>query len=119
MGSEVIAKCKCGVDTRILIGGGMVNFMTTCFFPCLCEYCHSVVQINLLAKRKQCPRCRTTKLIPYDDPLLSEIPGKNVVTDWNVQEQLGRVLLLTDGKYRCPQCGQMTLSFVETDMCWD
>jgi hypothetical protein len=46
MGSEVIAKCRCGFDTRISIGGGMRNFMTTCYFPCLCEGCHNIVQVN-------------------------------------------------------------------------
>ncbi len=72
MGSEVIATCQCGVNTSIRIGGGMYNHMTTCYFPCLCEQCHTVVQVNLLSEPMQCPQCNAGAVIPYDDPTLSE-----------------------------------------------
>ena len=119
MGTQVTATCQCGVDTIIMIGGGMRNFMTTCYFPCLCEHCRTVVQVNLLAKQKRCPQCKTTKVIPYDDPTLSECAGGRTVTSWNMEEQLGRELNLTDGNYRCPQCDQMTLRFTDSGLCWD
>jgi len=119
MGLKVIAKCKCGVETSILNGGGMLNFKTTCLFPCICENCHAVVQVNLLAKRKQCPKCKSTKVISYDDPTLSGRAGKCTVTSWNMQVQLGRELKLTNGNYRCPQCGQMTLRFADSGLLWD
>jgi Zn finger protein HypA/HybF involved in hydrogenase expression len=119
MGSEVTATCQCGLATSIMIGGGMVNFMTTYYFPCLCERCHTIVQVNLLAKRKRCPQCKTTKVIPYDDPTLLECPGKHVVASWNMGKQLGRELKLTDGDYRCPRCGQMSLRFADSGLCWD
>jgi hypothetical protein len=118
MGSEVTAKCRCGVDANMMIGGGMVNFMTTCYFPCLCDRCHAIVQVNLLAKRKRCPQCKSTKVIPYDDPTLSECTGKRTVVSWNMEEQLGRDLKLTNGKYQCPECGKMTLRFTECSQ-WD
>jgi Zn finger protein HypA/HybF involved in hydrogenase expression len=119
MGTQVTATCQCGVDTIIMIGGGMRNFMTTCYFPCLCEHCRTVVQVNLLAKQKRCPQCKTTNVIPYDDPTLSESAGGRTVASWNIQEQLGRKLNLTDGNYRCPQCDQMTLRFTDSGLCWD
>ncbi|RPJ41893.1 MAG: hypothetical protein EHM27_04830 [Deltaproteobacteria bacterium] len=119
MGLEVTATCQCGVNTRIMIGGGMANFMTTCFFPCFCERCHTVVQVNLLAKPNRCPQCKTTKVIPYDDPTLSEGAGKRTVANWNIEEKLGRELKLTDGNYKCPQCGRMTLRFAHSGLCWD
>jgi len=119
MGSQVTATCQCGMDTSIMIGGGMRNFMTTCYFPCLCEHCRTVVQVNLLAKQKRCPQCKTTNVIPYDDPTLSESAGGRTVASWNIQEQLGRKLNLTDGNYRCPQCDQMTLRFTDSGLCWD
>lgn len=72
MGSEVIATCQCGVNTSIMVGGGMYNHMTTCYFPCLCERCRAVVQGNLLDKPNQCPQCKFTEAIPYDDPTLPE-----------------------------------------------
>jgi hypothetical protein len=119
MGSQVIAKCSCGLETEIMIGGGMENFMTTCYFPCLCENCHNVIQVNLLAKRRRCPRCKKSNPIPYDDPRLSKTPGKNFVAEWNMQDNLGRVLVLTDGKFKCPKCGKMSLEFTDSGLCWD
>jgi Zn finger protein HypA/HybF involved in hydrogenase expression len=111
MGSQLIAKCKCGVETTTSIGGGMYNFETLSFFPYLCEHCHAVVQVNRLAKRKQCPKRNNTKVIPYDDPRLSEQPGKLKAKKGNAKEQFGKKVELTDGNYRCPQCGKMTLRF--------
>lgn len=119
MGSEVTANCQCGLEARILIGGGMATFMTTCYFPCLCEGCHNVVQVNLLGKTKRCPKCRGANLIPYDDPQLSESLGQHALVEWNMQRQLGRELKLTDGNYRCPKCQKMTLRFADSGLCWD
>lgn len=96
-----------------------MNFTTTCFFPCLCENCHSVVQVNLLSKAMRCPTCRAANPIPYDDPRLAESPGKHYVADWNMEGRLGRELVLTDGKYRCPKCGKMSLEFSDSGLCWD
>ena len=119
MGSQVTATCRCGLEVNVLIGGGMANFTTTCYFPCLCEACHNIVQVNLLAKTKQCPKCKSPALISYDDPRLSESPGTRVVADWNVQEQLGRYLMLTDGNYMCPKCNKMSLRFRDSGSRWD
>jgi hypothetical protein len=107
------------VDTSIMIGGGMVDFVTTRYFPCLCEHCRTVVQVNLLARQKRCPRYTSTKVIPYDDPALLQGAGEGIVAGWNMQEQIGRELKLTDGKYKCPQCGHMTLRFADSGLCWD
>lgn len=120
MGSAVTARCQCGVETDILIGGGMDNFMTTCYFPCLCESCQNVVQVNLLAKPIKCPECGAHDPIPYDDLQLLGTPGNREVAGWNVKEKLGRELVLTDGKYKCPKCGQMSLEFSnDLGLCWD
>ena len=97
----------------------MLNHETTCYFPCLCENCHNVVQVNLLSKQKRCPKCKSTKVIPYDDLTLSDGTGKHEVTSWNVKNRLGRVLKLTDGNYTCPKCGQMTLHFENSGLFWD
>jgi len=118
MGSEVTATCQCGLNVSILIGGGMSDFTTTCYFPCLCETCHNIVQVNLLAKTRQCPECKSTALIAYDDPRLSESPGQHAVAEWNMQGQLGRELMLTDGDYMCPKCNKFSLSFEESCL-WD
>jgi Zn finger protein HypA/HybF involved in hydrogenase expression len=97
----------------------MRNSTTTCFFPCLCENCRSVVQVNLLAKAVKCPLCRAPNPIPYDDARLWASPGHRHVAEWNMENRLGRKLELTDGKYRCPKCGQMSLEFRDGGLCWD
>lgn len=119
MGSQVIATCECGLRADVLIGGGMLSFRDTCYFPCLCKDCSSVVQVNLLGKTRRCPTCGTTRVTPYDDPSLSISRGSHVVAEWNMQEQLGRVLRLTDGKYKCPRCRRPTLLFACGDVEWD
>lgn len=119
MGSAVSAACACGVTATILVGGGAATFTTLCYFPGLCHGCHSVVQIDLLAKERRCPECEATDVIPYDDARLSRAPGRRVVADWNIEEQLGRTVVLTDGDYKCPSCGMMSLRFADGGMCWD
>ena len=115
MGSKVSVACKCGLDTSILIGGGRDNHMTTCYFPCLCEQCHTVVEVNILDEPIRCPQCKTTEVISYEDPELLGRPGENTVVVDNplgvVWLKPGRRLELTNGDYKCPQCGQMTLRF--------
>ncbi len=119
MGSQVIARCSCGLEKSILIGGGRTSFMTTCLFPCLCEGCHRIVRVNLLDKPMSCPECHAPDPIPYDDPRLSESPGSHHVVKLNKKDQLGRELVLTNGKYRCPKCEKMSLVFRDSLLRWD
>jgi Zn finger protein HypA/HybF involved in hydrogenase expression len=118
MGSQVIAKCDCGVEESILIGGGMFT-ETLCYFPCLCESCHRIVEVNLLDRPVSCPACHAPDPIPYDDPRLLGAAGRHMVADWYMKAELGRELVLTDGKYRCPKCGKMSLEFSEGGLYWD
>jgi plasmid stabilization system protein ParE len=118
-GSTVAAKCSCGVEVEIPIGGGMRNFATTCYFPFLCEACHNIVTVNLLAPAHVCPGCKSPAVVPYDNPRLSESPGKNVVTKWNLKAKIGRDLVLTDGNYLCPKCCNLSLHFRDTGLRWD
>lgn len=119
MGSAVNATCTCGLATQVLVGGGMLTFETTCYFPCHCRQCRNVVQVNLLGSKKQCPHCRARHVIPYDSPELSGSPGKEVIAEWNVEDRLGRNLALTDGTYECPRCETMSLRFSCGGVCWD
>ena len=119
MGSQVAAKCECGVEAEIPIGGGMMDFTTTCYFPCLCDSCHNIVAANLLAKKPRCPDCGAANLMPYDDHRLVGSRGERAVAEWHMEERLGRELVLTDGSYKCPKCGEMTLQFADTGLRWD
>jgi Zn finger protein HypA/HybF involved in hydrogenase expression len=124
MGSEVNATCKCGLNTIIRIGGGSGGVSATvCYFPCLCANCYNLVQASLIGASPQCPECQSTKLIPYDDPSLVLSAGKSVVNVWNMWNSVigepVRKLELTDGKYKCPKCGNFTLFFASTGTRWD
>lgn len=119
MGGSVVAKCPCGYEGGSLVGGGMMTFMTTCYFPAYCENCRELVQINVFAKRLRCPKCRRAKVTPYDDPALCAGNGDREVAGWNVSERLGRDLRLHDGEYLCPACGEFTLRFVDGRLEWD
>lgn len=119
MGSAVRAECSCGLNEEILVGGGMMDFTTTCWFPCACAACGHVVEVNLLDAELRCPDCGAVDPVPYDDPALIAEPGNYEVADWNMASQLGRVLVLTNGAYRCPGCGKDGLRFVDAGLCWD
>jgi hypothetical protein len=112
MGSSVQAICPCGVEEEIMIGGGMLDYETYCSFPCCCEKCHSLVEANLLVKQLRCPKCRSTKMIPYGDHRLVGEKGENVVESWDD-------LSLSDGTYKCPECEKMTLRFRPGEILWD
>jgi len=114
MGRQVISSCQCGLKDGSWIGGGFDEDHE--YMPCLCEGCHSVVQVDLCAKRKLCPKCNSTTVIPYTDPSLAENgqgPG-----DWNQTFFQGGAVA-EDRHYKCPRCGHMTLNFKYTDLCWD
>jgi len=118
MGSLVVARCECGLKTELHVGGGRNNYLTTCYFPCRCSSCRKVVQVNLLAKPPACPHCNSTAVLPYDQPELIGVKGEVNVVQWSMRRELGRDLLLTDGLYLCPGCGDMSLRFFAEGL-WD
>lgn len=121
MGLEVVAKCECGVEASIRIGGGMVDLGTINLFPCLCESCHSIVEVDLFSEPRHCPKCQVPNPTPYDDPRLQDTPGKPLFFEWAVEGFWGGdfTFTLNDGRYRCPQCGNMSLRFYEGNRHWD
>jgi predicted RNA-binding Zn-ribbon protein involved in translation (DUF1610 family) len=97
----------------------MDTFSTECFFPCLCQTCRKVSNVNLLQKRKpKCFTCKKPAVIPYDDPSLVKRQAKKQVASWS-EEKVGRVLILTRAKYLCPNCGKFALQFEEGGLEWD
>jgi len=97
----------------------MFNFSTSCLFPCCCEECESVVEVNLLFEDVQCPKCNGKAVIPYDDPSMIKRIGNKSVASWNMKEKIGRELILTNGSYWCPKCKKPTLKFEDGGLCWD
>ena len=55
-------------------------------------------------------------MIPFSDPCLLGETGKHTVAEWRFHE---KPIVLTDGKYKCPRCGKMTLTFKHSGLMWD
>ncbi len=117
MGSVIKARCDCGFEREMLLGGGMRNSTTHCNFPLYCKECRAFLEGNLLKKGLVCPKCKSADVVPYDDANLCSRKG-DLVFNWNLEDQVGRHLVLTDGDYVCPKCGKFTLSFMDVGR-WD
>ena len=112
MGSQVIAKCKCGVNKSLSIGGGLLNHSSTQLFPCYCKNCRDLVGGNLKDEKQLCPECKQEGIKPYNTPELMGVKGlKKVAQSFDE--------ILTDGNYKCPKCELMTLQFIATSLVWD
>lgn len=112
MGSQVIAKCKCGNNSTISVGGGKLNFKRINYFPCLCLNCNEIVQVNLKDENLRCPKCNKPHTSPYNSQKL--IGSKGITYIYRNFENI-----LTDGTYFCPLCNCMTLHFERGDIFWD
>jgi len=97
----------------------MATSMDICYFPAYCDRCRELVEANLLAKPVECPMCGSSPVIPYDDEKLVGEIGEEEVESWNMEEDLGRELVLTDGTYFCPSCEEFKLRFKHGMLCWD
>jgi Zn finger protein HypA/HybF involved in hydrogenase expression len=106
MGSQIKARCTCGLERTILIGGGMFTFESIEYFPCLCEDCKDVVQGNLKDEKLNCPSCNSLKVSPYNDKALIGKLGNKVIAQSFKNE-------LHDGTYKCPKCDKMSLHFIK------
>lgn len=110
MGSEVFFSCECGLAGSARTGGGIQSANKLCLYPAYCETCKKVVEVNLLADIK-CPECAEV-VVPYTDQSLVGVLGDRVVdTCYDFK--------LTNGSYRCPKCGKMSLYFEHGYILWD
>lgn len=112
MGSQVRAKCKCGLKAKILIGGSMRNFLEIEYFPFFCGECSSVVQANLKEALPSCVSCKSNRIIPYTNSKLIQKAGKDTIA-----QSFDNVI--TNGLYKCPKCLEFSLQFTHGDTLWD
>ena len=70
MGSMAEARCDCGFEKRLSLGGGMHNFLTNCSFPCYCSDCKSMFSANLYSESLVCAKCSSQNVLAYDDDSL-------------------------------------------------
>lgn len=112
MGSQVKAKCSCGIERSIAIGGSRLNFKSIEYFPCLCHDCKDIVEGNLKAKKLKCPNCNSQKLTPYNNKALMGTKDDQVI-----ERSFDNII--TNGTYKCPSCNEMNLKFKSGDILWD
>jgi DNA-directed RNA polymerase subunit RPC12/RpoP len=103
---------------NLLVGGGMMNFTTYSAFPYFCKNCERLVVINQLAKRQRCPKCRSSKVLPYDHPSLIRAEERQEVGRKRLEEMSGSINL-TDGFYYCPSCKEFSMTFRPGEFLWD
>lgn len=118
MGSMINASCECGYEKNMSLGGGMMNFNTRCNFPFYCEGCNILFEDNIFNEKIICPNCHKGDIYSYDTAKACGSVGEKTVFDWNVGNEIGRKLLLTDGDYICPSCHKFSLRFEDVG-CWD
>ena len=112
MGSQIIASWECGVNSKINIGGGMLNHDKIDYFPGYCLGCNEIVQENLKDKFSTCPQCNRIDVVPYNNPELIGTIGKEII-----EASFDNVL--TNGTYFCPKCRNMSLKFISSGLSWD
>jgi hypothetical protein len=104
MGLSITAACQCGFHSGpMLTGGGMLNYETTNYHPCLCRRCRGIVPCNIKETPVQCFGCGANA-IPY-----GSADSESNFTDAD----------LWNGQHECPQCGKQTLQFQMGLICWD
>lgn len=114
-GDLVSAKCECGFETTMKLGGGMANFKTTCYFPYHCKDCYSLSVLNSLNDKQSCKKCFSENVISYESDSLRAGKSNNSVFGWNINDKNYK---LTDDLYYCPQCREMKLKFTNVGN-WD
>ncbi|MDP6495537.1 MAG: hypothetical protein QGI09_09010 [Dehalococcoidia bacterium] len=112
MGRSVKARCECGLERSLAVGGSKQSFRTHYTFPCLCTQCRDVVSANLKEQPLACPTCGALDPIPYDSPELQGSQGESwVASCWMPDPPFERDMEIYGGEYKCPKCEKMTLRF--------
>lgn len=103
MGLGIEAKCDCGYTEADLVLGGLLH--SSCVFvPVLCRGCKRVVSADVAQEGTACPICKTSAVIRYDDPRMSDQDSSEIAAQWGAHE-------LTKAGHLCPRCKRYSLSF--------
>ena len=106
------ARCHCGFNTEVTVGGLMNSFKTRAYFPYYCEPC-GMVSANIALQVPICPKCGSSEINQYGKPPVS-IPSDsraNTLCAWNYAAN-------AEGNL-CPSCKQMTLVFHDSHLLSD
>jgi hypothetical protein len=112
-GSIVTATCgNCGYESGdLFLFGGKANFKTVSKFPAYCANKKAIVLVNLMAEKLESKACPGQAPVPYTEPRMIQNPDAKTIASWNMPEPKNKQVVLTDGDYFCPRCGQFQLHF--------
>ena len=104
MGSSIDAHCyNCGHDRFMRTGGGRSNFTTFAAWPVACRSCKAVTPANFKQTPLKCLDCGSELVEGFHDTGNWKGDG-HPIQSWSEMS-------LTDGRYRCPCCGEFELRF--------
>ena len=103
MGSIYQAKCLCGFEKNIRVGGTMSDYQTHSYFPFFCKTC-GLVEVNISSRKVRCPQSRIHRIVQYGLPPLSPKDDTDREMSWE-RYSAGK------GPHLCPNCQRHHLIF--------
>lgn len=123
MGSIHEARCECGFQRQVTVGGGRHSFREKSMFPFYCAHCGmvdvNVAQVPDSKTKTLCPTCGAADTIQYGVPPVSlHALRPNLKKFWQKQSSSKEQAALQWGSreasesgHICPACHNMTLTF--------
>ena len=102
MGSIYKAKCPCGFNHVVVVGGSRSDYQSNAKFPFYCKTC-GLVDVNICQKPLCCPTCNSRKIKVYGKAPISLETSERELS-WDAYSAGPRGHL-------CPQCKNHTLYF--------
>lgn len=112
MGSIKNASCPCGFQKSVVVGGSMARFREESYFPYYCATC-GLVDVNIAKEDLiACPECQSQSITQYGKPPISgELQERGNFNCYNYKAPYKGNL--------CPECKQMTLDFLGSEILFD
>lgn len=120
MGSIITPICSnCNFPfKRIMVGGGMMNFLESIKVPFSCYECGTISVRNIYSPSIKCSKCRKNMEMFGDEvENINSIEKMNIVFEWRFGFG-NEGYVLTDKNHQCPKCNQKSLKF-ESSGIWD
>ena len=119
MGIILEAHCNCGFNKEFDFGSNLLDFNDNCLAPAICQHCNKFQIINYLEHEPYCIDCGS-HIVFYNDPSLQLEPkmgNHKFAISWLINTRKDR-FILPPTRYKCPDCGQLKMRFVNCG-CWE
>ena len=118
MGAIISAKCKCGFQTMMHLGGGMCNHLVSSSFPNYCKRCKTLFTANMYDEHIVCGNCNSYDTVTYSHPSVVKILDQYKLMDWRGGHENHGKLVLYPKNNLCPCCDNFSLKFTSVGR-WD